>query len=75
MYICCFSLITSEIFQPTNRYRCQFVGKVMTYILSIKEIIQQRNKKATEVHLIIETTLALLHNAVRFICGLMYVYF
>ena len=34
-----FSLITSEIFQPTNRYRYQFVRKVMTDILTTKETI------------------------------------
>ena len=35
---CTVSLITSEIFQLTHRYRYQFVGKVMT---DIKEMIQQ----------------------------------
>ena len=27
MQFCCFSLITSETFQVTNRYRYQFVGE------------------------------------------------
>ena len=40
MHECCFSLITSEIFQLTNRYRCRLVGEVMTEILSVKEKIQ-----------------------------------
>ena len=35
-----FSLVTSEIFQLTHRYRYQFVGEVMTDMLSIKEMIQ-----------------------------------
>ena len=35
-----FSLITSEIFQVTHRYKCQFVGEIMTDMRSIKEIIQ-----------------------------------
>ena len=35
-----FSLITSEIFQVTHRYRYQFVREVMTDTWSIKEIIQ-----------------------------------
>ena len=34
-------MITSEIFQLTNGYRDQFVGEVMTDILSIEEIIQR----------------------------------
>ena len=49
MHFCFLLLITSEIFQSTNRYRifqstnqirCQFVGEVMTGILSRKEIIE-----------------------------------
>ena len=38
MYLCCFSVITSGIFQPTNPYRYQFVGEVKMDILSTKEI-------------------------------------
>ena len=41
MHLCCFSLITSEIFQLTNRYRYQLVGEVMMDMFSIKEIIQR----------------------------------
>ena len=36
MHLYCLSLITSEIFQLTNRYRYQFVGEAMTDILSTK---------------------------------------
>ena len=36
-----FSLITSEIFQLTNRCRYQFVKKVMADILSTKDIFQR----------------------------------
>ena len=36
MHLCCFSLIPSEIFQLNNRLRYQFVGEVMTDILSTK---------------------------------------
>ena len=35
-----FSLMTSEIFQLTHRYRYQFAGEVMTDMRSIKAIIQ-----------------------------------
>ena len=37
MHLCCFSLITSEIFQLTNRHRYQFI---VTDILSTKELIR-----------------------------------
>ena len=33
-------MITSEIFQPINRHRYQFVGEVMMVISSTKEIIK-----------------------------------
>ena len=35
MHLWCFSLITSEIFQLPIRYRHQFVGEVMTDILTL----------------------------------------
>ena len=41
MYLCCFLLITSEIFQLTNKYRYQFVEEAMTDIFNTKEIIQR----------------------------------
>ena len=40
MYLCCFWLIISDVFQPTNRYRYQFVEQLITDILSTKEIIK-----------------------------------
>ena len=41
MYLCRFSLIISEIFQPTNRHRYQFAGEVITDILSKNEKTQR----------------------------------
>ena len=38
MHLCCFPLITSEIFHPTNRYVYEFLREV---ILSTEEIIQR----------------------------------
>ena len=37
MPLCCFSLIISETFLLTDRYRYQFVGELMTHVLSKKE--------------------------------------
>ena len=41
MHFYCFSLITSQIFQLTSQYRYQFVGKVMTDILTRKKVVRR----------------------------------
>ena len=43
MHLCRFLLLTSEVFQLGNRYKYQFVGEMMTDILSTNE----RTKRAT----------------------------
>ena len=48
MHLCCFSLITADKFQSTNRYRYQFVGEVITDILSTKEITERATRGGNE---------------------------